>query len=485
MSLYIFLFFFFLMIRRPPRSTLFPYTTLFRSRNKRMSAKMLSVRIAGLILCAILFATANTAFGQTTGFTYQGSLKGSGSPANGHYDFQFKLFDASTAGSQIGTTSTKTNTTVTGGMFTLTLDFGAGAFPGSDRWLEISAKLTTDSTFTSLTPRQQISPNPYSIRAQSAASADTATNAVQLGGVAASQYLTTSSGNTNFIQNQTASAQTAGFNVSGNGRVGGNLTVVGTLNAALPGGSSSYIQNTSSPQASSNFNISGNGTVGGNLTVSGTLNATLVGGTISAGTQFNIGTNRVLAVGNTSLDNTFVGVSAGAANPAGFSNTFFGANTGKATVDGFQNSFFGTGAGKANTSGGNNVFIGARAGEANTGGGDNVIIGTEAGETNTTGTGNIFIGQSAGSNNHTENNNTFIGWFAGGGSGVANATAIGANSSVTTSNSVVLGSLIDSNGRPTSVNVGIGTTSPGFKLHIVDSTFPTMRIDGSSVTGTW
>src|SRR5690348_17865568 len=28
---YTFLFFFFLMIRRPPRSTLFPYTTLFRS----------------------------------------------------------------------------------------------------------------------------------------------------------------------------------------------------------------------------------------------------------------------------------------------------------------------------------------------------------------------------------------------------------------------------------------------------------------------
>src|SRR2546429_6889667 len=29
---YLSLFFFFLMIRRPPRSTLFPYTTLFRSR---------------------------------------------------------------------------------------------------------------------------------------------------------------------------------------------------------------------------------------------------------------------------------------------------------------------------------------------------------------------------------------------------------------------------------------------------------------------
>src|SRR2546427_877718 len=32
-----FLCFFFLMIRRPPRSTLFPYTTLFRSRAHRLS----------------------------------------------------------------------------------------------------------------------------------------------------------------------------------------------------------------------------------------------------------------------------------------------------------------------------------------------------------------------------------------------------------------------------------------------------------------
>src|SRR2546427_52309 len=34
-----FLFFFFLMIRRPPRSTLFPYTTLFRSRSGRRGAR--------------------------------------------------------------------------------------------------------------------------------------------------------------------------------------------------------------------------------------------------------------------------------------------------------------------------------------------------------------------------------------------------------------------------------------------------------------
>src|SRR6266540_5056787 len=34
-----FCFFFFLMIRRPPRSTLFPYTTLFRSRAGRHAAR--------------------------------------------------------------------------------------------------------------------------------------------------------------------------------------------------------------------------------------------------------------------------------------------------------------------------------------------------------------------------------------------------------------------------------------------------------------
>src|SRR3712207_9293114 len=46
--------FFFLMIRRPPRSTLFPYTTLFRS--LRATANMISYEIPlGLsVLCIVL-----------------------------------------------------------------------------------------------------------------------------------------------------------------------------------------------------------------------------------------------------------------------------------------------------------------------------------------------------------------------------------------------------------------------------------------------
>src|SRR5258707_10547159 len=47
---YIFVFFFFLMIRRPPRSTLFPYTTLFRSKYQRIPQYVLENR--GMSLAA-------------------------------------------------------------------------------------------------------------------------------------------------------------------------------------------------------------------------------------------------------------------------------------------------------------------------------------------------------------------------------------------------------------------------------------------------
>src|SRR5437773_12571679 len=41
--------FFFLMIRRPPRSTLFPYTTLFRSRHGAQFGVLCSACCAGLM----------------------------------------------------------------------------------------------------------------------------------------------------------------------------------------------------------------------------------------------------------------------------------------------------------------------------------------------------------------------------------------------------------------------------------------------------
>src|SRR5260364_450607 len=46
----LFIFFFFLMIRRPPRSTLFPYTTLFRSHGNCNHAAIAPTGATGQIL---------------------------------------------------------------------------------------------------------------------------------------------------------------------------------------------------------------------------------------------------------------------------------------------------------------------------------------------------------------------------------------------------------------------------------------------------
>src|SRR2546422_7082857 len=46
LSTLVFIFFFFLMIRRPPRSTLFPYTTLFRSLKWGLGCAFPSQRIS-------------------------------------------------------------------------------------------------------------------------------------------------------------------------------------------------------------------------------------------------------------------------------------------------------------------------------------------------------------------------------------------------------------------------------------------------------
>src|SRR5688500_5547489 len=73
-----------------------------------------------------------------SGFTYQGYLLVSGSPATGSYDLQFSLYDALTGPAQVGSTITVLSQTVTAGLFTVSLDFGAAAFAGQARWLEIA-----------------------------------------------------------------------------------------------------------------------------------------------------------------------------------------------------------------------------------------------------------------------------------------------------------------------------------------------------------
>lgn len=99
-----------------------------------------------------------------TAFTYQGRLTQSGGPVNGTCDLEFRLFDDAAAGAQIGSTQTKTNVTVTNGVFTVALDFGATAFNGDARWLAISVRCPAGSgSYTALSPRQPLTPAPYAL----------------------------------------------------------------------------------------------------------------------------------------------------------------------------------------------------------------------------------------------------------------------------------------------------------------------------------
>jgi hypothetical protein len=101
-----------------------------------------------------------------TSFTYQGRLNDGGSPANGSYDFEFKLYSAASSGSQVGSTVTRDDRAVTDGLFTVELDFGSGVFTGDARWLEIGVRAgTSTGAYTTLTPRQALTATPYALYA--------------------------------------------------------------------------------------------------------------------------------------------------------------------------------------------------------------------------------------------------------------------------------------------------------------------------------
>jgi hypothetical protein len=330
--------------------------------------------VVGQLLIILLFGSI-CVFPQTTEFSYQGFLSNTGASANGNFDLEFRLYDALTGGTVEGTNQIL-NVSVTNGVFSVTLDFGASAFPGADRFLEISVKPAGSGSYTLLSPRERIGRTPYAIssvsadqasfaiNASNATSATTAVNSTQLGGVAANQFVQTNdprlSDNRNPLPNST-----------------------------------NYIQNRTTPQTTSNFNISGTGTA--NI--------------FTASTQYNLGNNRILS--NAGTFNLFAGAGAGNVNTTGFANSFVGSTAGGSNTTGNANSFFGFGAGNNNTTGSDNSFFGVNAGAANTIAGGNSFFGKDSGLSNTTGDQNAFFGFEAGRTNSLGGRNTFFGYQAG------------------------------------------------------------------------
>jgi hypothetical protein len=424
--------------------------------------KRLGIKVARALCLCLLFSAAVSA--QTTSFTYQGKLTDSSIAANGTYQMQFALFDGSNA--QIGSTITNSSVQVANGIFTVTLDFGAGAFPGANRFLQIAVFSSTTSAYVTLAPKQPMTSAPYSVRSLNAATADTATNSLQLGGIAANQYVQSTDPRMSDDRNP------------------------------LPG-SGNYIQNSSSQQAAANFNIAGNGSASF-LSAVNTVSANQ----INSLTHYYIGSNRVFSVAGTS--NLFAGLNSGTgASNTGSGNAFAGADTGAANTTGSFNAFFGSNAGAVNTTGINNAFLGQAAGFKNTTGHDNTFLGNGAGLNNATASGNTFVGSLAGqattgginntflginsgvanvgSNNNTfvgansantnltGNGNTYIGANTDGVFLATNATAIGQNAFAGQSNSLILGGINGLNGSLADTAVGIGTSTPQTALNIFQS----------------
>jgi hypothetical protein len=141
--------------------------------NKQRILVGLFALVCLLILTAVLsqaqapqpqhVAAPQAAIGTT--FTYQGYLRENGGPASGTFDFQFILYDASSGGSQVGSTIYPDDVTVSDGLFSVVLDFG-DVFDGTQIWLEPAVR-AGDSTgsYTVLSPRQELTPAPYALYA--------------------------------------------------------------------------------------------------------------------------------------------------------------------------------------------------------------------------------------------------------------------------------------------------------------------------------
>jgi len=130
---------------------------------KRMHWVMPAVASMSLAVAAY----AGTPLG--TGFIYQGQLKEAGVPLNGNVDLRFELFDAETGGNPVGSPLLVEDVPVVNGLFSVELDFGADAFTGEARWVEIEVRSPHDPTdtepFTPMSPRQPLTAAPYALHA--------------------------------------------------------------------------------------------------------------------------------------------------------------------------------------------------------------------------------------------------------------------------------------------------------------------------------
>jgi hypothetical protein len=137
-----------------------------------------------VLLLSTLNCQVSTCWAQGTAFTYQGRLNAGTNAANGIFDLTFTLFNTNLTGAALAGPVTNSAMTVSNGLFTTTIDFGS-VFDGNPRWLEIGVRTNGAITFSTLAPRQQLTPTPYAILANTASNLAGSLPASQISGTLA------------------------------------------------------------------------------------------------------------------------------------------------------------------------------------------------------------------------------------------------------------------------------------------------------------
>ncbi|MGC9943977.1 MAG: tail fiber domain-containing protein [Verrucomicrobiota bacterium] len=416
---------------------------------------------SSLVALAILVGV-NRGSAQGTAFTYQGQLSDNGIPASGSFDLQFVLYNGSQFGSQAGPSLTNSGVSVTNGLFTTTLDFGAGIFTGTNLWLDISVRTNGAGAFNELLPRQPLTPTPYSVMANSASNllgeiplaqlpgavlTNDESNAV-LGNVTIGDSLTLpfpvtiytdggtspilhGDGNKNFFAGLDAGySLTSGYGNEGVGTgalytdTSGSYNVAngyGALESNLNGNN-----NTANGFDALDSNISGgDNTANGDGALYGNLigNENVAEG--SGALEYSTNDNELVAIGYQALQNdnafdngditsgsganTGVGYQALQYDTLGYGNTAIGYLALNQNLNGAFNTASGIFALNENTSGNFNSAYGFYALVNNTSGSENTALGYGVLISNTNGNSNIALGAGAGGSLTSGNNNIYIG----------------------------------------------------------------------------
>jgi hypothetical protein len=154
-----------------------------RSRRFRKILLITFMKLPQNILTLAVFISGTLAgLAQGTAFTYQGRLNDASGPANGRYDLSFRLFATNTTGVVIAAPVTNSAIAVTNGLFATLVDFGPGIFMGGSNWLELAVSTNGANSFATLTPRQQVTPTPYALFANTASNVSGTVSAAQLSG---------------------------------------------------------------------------------------------------------------------------------------------------------------------------------------------------------------------------------------------------------------------------------------------------------------